>query len=106
MTRPRIKLPESCKVGEIIEIRAIIQHVMETGSRKDATGQTVPRNIVHTFTAKFAGQTFFSGEFGPGISSNPSLAFFLKVPGPGQLELTWIDDHGITTTETLPLNVV
>ncbi len=105
MAKPRIKIPESAKTGEIIEIRAIIQHPMETGNRKDANGQIVPRQIIHTFVAKFAGQVFFEGTFGPGISSNPSFAIPLKVPGPGQLELTWVDDEGVTTVETVTLNV-
>jgi sulfur-oxidizing protein SoxZ len=106
MAKARIKLPEAAKVGEIVEIRAIMQHVMETGSRKDAAGIVVPRNIIHTFVAKFAGQQIFSGEFGPGIASNPSLAFYLKVPGRGDLELIWIDDEGVTTIERQTLNVV
>lgn len=105
MAKPRIKVPDSCKVGDLIEIRAIIQHPMETGNRKDAQGQVVPRDIIHTFVAKFAGQTFFEGAFGPGISSNPSFAIPLKVPGPGQLELAWVDDQGVTTIETVTLNV-
>jgi hypothetical protein len=49
---------------------------------------------------------FFEGELGPGISSNPSFAIPLKVPGPGALELTWVDDQGVTTVETVPLNVI
>lgn len=106
MAKPRIKIPEKAKVGEIIEVRAIIQHAMETGNRKDASGQTIPRNIIHSFTAKFAGQVFFQGEFGPGISSNPTMVIPLKVPGPGALELTWVDDQGVTTVETVTLNVV
>lgn len=106
MAKPRIKLPDAVKVGEVIEVRAIMQHVMETGNRKDANGQVVPRNIIHTFVAKYDGDVVFSGEFGPGISSNPSLAFFLRVSGPGQLELTWIDDQNVTTMERTTLNVV
>lgn len=106
MAKPRIKLPESAKSGEVIEIRAIIQHVMETGNRKDAGGQIVPRSIIHTFTAKFEGAEIFTGSFGPGIASNPSLAFYLRVPGPGQLEFTWIDDENVTTVERVTLNVV
>jgi sulfur-oxidizing protein SoxZ len=106
MAKPRIKIPEQAKVGDIIEVRAIIQHAMETGNRKDAQGQTIPRDIIHTFTAKFAGEVFFEGQFGPGISSNPTMVIPLKVPGPGQLELTWVDDQGVTTVEAVTLNVV
>ena len=50
MTKPRIKLPESAKVGEVIEVKTLISHVMETGQRKDADGKTIPRSIINTFT--------------------------------------------------------
>lgn len=103
--KARIKLPESAKAGEIIEVRALIQHVMETGNRKDAQGVTVPRNIIHTMKVTFAGEPVFSAEFGSGISANPYVAFFIKVPGPGSFEFTWIDDQGVSIVETAPLNV-
>lgn len=106
MSKARIKVPDTIKAGEIIEVRAIVQHPMETGNRKDANGQIVPRDIIHSYTAKFAGQVFFEGTFGPGISSNPSIVIQLKVPGPGDLELTWVDDHGVSIVETVTLNVV
>ncbi len=106
MGKARVKVPETIKAGDIIEVRTIIQHPMETGNRKDANGQIVPRDIIHSYTAKFAGQVFFEGTFGPGISSNPAIVVQLKVPGPGELELTWVDDQGETTVEKVTLNVV
>ncbi len=105
-TKPRIKLPDSAAVGDIIEVKALINHVMETGNRKDASGTPIPRNIIHTFSASYSGNLVFKADFGSGISANPYVAFFLKVPGPGVLELTWIDDQGETTVETAPLNIV
>ncbi|MGI9403824.1 MAG: thiosulfate oxidation carrier complex protein SoxZ [Hyphomicrobium sp.] len=103
---PRIKIPERTHVGEVIEIKTLATHIMETGNRKDAAGKIIPRDIIHTFTAKFKGQPVFSADLGPGIAANPYIAFYLKVPGPGALELTWLDDSGTKTVETLPLNVV
>ena len=52
-SRPRIKLPESAKVGDIIEVKTLITHVMETGHRKDKVGKPIPRDILNTFIAKF-----------------------------------------------------
>ena len=101
--KPRIKLPDAIKSGEIIEIRALVQHVMETGNRKDANGAVIPRNIVHTFKVTFHGKPFFSADLGSGISANPYIAFFLKVQEPGELEFTWIDDSGTTLQEKVPL---
>jgi len=103
--KARIKLPESAKIGEIIEVKALISHVMETGNREDGQGNPIARNIIHTFTATFAGNPVFSAEFGSGISANPFIAFFMTVPGPGEFELTWIDDQGVKTVERAPLKV-
>jgi sulfur-oxidizing protein SoxZ len=79
---------------------------METGNRKDADGNRIPRDIIHTFTAHYDDQLIFKAEFGPGISANPFISFFLKVPGPGELWVSWKDDAGGETIERYPLNVV
>jgi sulfur-oxidizing protein SoxZ len=103
---PRIKIPSPIKAGELIEVKTLATHVMETGNRKDPAGKTIPRDIIHTFTATFEGREVFSATLGSGIAANPYIAFFLKVPGPGMLELTWLDDQGIRTIERVALQLV
>ncbi len=98
-----IKLPEKIAVGDVIEIRVLINHVMETGNRKDASGQIIPRDIVTSLTVTFGKVTVFKAEYGPGISSNPFVAFHLRVPGPGELVFVWEDDAGVQTVERTPL---
>ena len=105
MTKPRIKLPASAKVGEVIEIKTLVSHVMETGQRKDPDGKAIPRDIINAFSAKFAGAEVFSAELHPGISANPYLSFFIKVPGPGEFEFTWVEDGGNTIVDKETLNV-
>jgi sulfur-oxidizing protein SoxZ len=106
MAKPRIKLPDSAKAGEVIEIKTLISHVMETGQRKDADGKTIPRSIINSFKVTFAGREIFSAELQPGISANPYLSFYMKVPGPGEFEFTWVEDGGASTVEKVKLNVV
>ena len=106
MTRARVRLPESVKIGDVIEVKTLISHVMETGQRKDADGQPIPRFIINAFTATFAGAEVFRAELHPAISANPYLAFFMRVPGPGEFEFTWTDDSGAKVSEKLRLNVV
>jgi sulfur-oxidizing protein SoxZ len=106
MNRARVRLPESARVGDIIEVRTLISHVMETGQRKGADGSPIPRFIVNSFTATFAGAEVFKAELHPAISANPYLAFFMRVPGPGEFEFTWTDDTGAKVSEKLKLNVV
>lgn len=104
-SKPRVRLPESAAVGEVIEIRALITHVMETGNRTDGEGRRVARNIIHTVTAHFEGDEVFKAELGPGISANPFLAFHMRVPGPGELRVAWHDDDGGITVERYTLKV-
>lgn len=106
MTNPRVRLPEKAKVGDVIEIKTLISHVMETGLRKTPDGKPIPRFIIHSFNATFAGAEVFSAELHPGISANPYLAFYMRVPGPGEFEFTWTDDGGKTVAEKQKLNVV
>lgn len=105
-SKPRIKIPDQAATGDIIEVKALITHVMETGNRRDAEGHPIPRNIIHTFMAHYGETLVFKAEFGSGISANPYLAFFMRVPGPGELRVTWLDDEGGETIERYPLNVV
>jgi sulfur-oxidizing protein SoxZ len=106
MTRPRVRLPETAKVGDVIEIRTLISHVMETGQRKESDGKPVPRFIINSFTATFAGAEVFKAELYPGISANPYLSFHMRVPGPGEFEFSWTDDKGGKVSEKVRLNVV
>jgi sulfur-oxidizing protein SoxZ len=105
MNKPRIRLPDNPKVGDIIEVKTLISHVMETGQRKDADGKTVPRNIITAFTASFNGRVVFETELQPGISANPFISFQMRVPAAGEFEFTWVDDAGVKIVEKTRLAV-
>ena len=106
MSRPRVRLPERAKAGEVVEIKTLISHLMESGQRREADGKVIPRFIINTFSAKFAGAEVFKADIHPGISANPYIAFHMRVPGPGEFEFTWIDDNGVRLVEKQKLNVV
>lgn len=103
--RPRVRVPSPVKAGEIIEVKTLVSHVMETGQRRDVGGQVIPRNIIHTFTATFAGREVFRADLNSGISANPYLAFHLRVPSSGELVLSWTEDNGATVTEKVDITV-
>lgn len=103
--KPRVRVPGAVKAGEIIEIRTLVNHVMETGQRRGADGQLIKRNIIHTFMAIYDGREVFKANLNSGISANPYLAFHLKVIAPGQLVMTWTDDAGGVATEKADIAV-
>jgi sulfur-oxidizing protein SoxZ len=95
--KPRIKLDKKeAKAGEIVEVKALISHIMETGQRKDAQGKTIPRKIINKFTCTVAGKQVFQADFEPAISANPYIQFKFKATESGPVVLTWTDDDGTT----------
>lgn len=102
---PRIKLPDSAKVGEVIEVKTLVTHVMETGQRKDRQGNIIPRDIISQFVATYGDEEVFRATLGPGISANPYISFKMRVPGPGTFSFVWTDDVGRTIVAAAELNV-
>ncbi|MBM3643660.1 MAG: thiosulfate oxidation carrier complex protein SoxZ [Alphaproteobacteria bacterium] len=90
--KPRIRVPAKAARGEVIEVKTLITHPMESGQRRDADGKLVPRKIVAGFAATYNGKPVIDLTMEPAISANPYLAFYLKVDEPGTLKLTWTDD--------------
>jgi sulfur-oxidizing protein SoxZ len=91
---PRVRIPAQVKKDEIIEIKTLISHEMESGQRRDAAGAVIPRKIIKTFEAKFNGKVFFSADWHPSTSANPYQSFFFKAVEPGEFAFTWTDDDG------------
>ena len=91
---PKVRLPAQAKAGEIIEIKSLIAHEMESGQRKDASGKTIPRKIINHFTAAFNGKPVFEAEWFSAISANPYQSFFFKAVESGEFTFTWKDDDG------------
>ncbi len=94
VSKPRVRVPTQAKPGEIVEIKTIISHDMESGQRKDSSGKPIPREIINNFSAKFNGKEFFSADWFPAISANPYQSFFFKASESGSFEFTWKDDNG------------
>ena len=96
--KPRLKLPKEAKKGEVIEIKTLMPHVMESGQRKDRDGKTIPRKIISKFTAEFNGKPVFSADIDPAVAANPYLQFSAKVEESGTFKFSWTDDDGSVIT--------
>ncbi|HRK24217.1 MAG TPA: thiosulfate oxidation carrier complex protein SoxZ [Beijerinckiaceae bacterium] len=102
---PRVRVPAQAKAGDMIEIKTLISHEMESGQRKDSAGKTIPRQIINKFTAVFNGKTVFEADWHPAISANPYQSFFFKAKESGEFKFTWKDDNGSDYTATAKLTV-
>lgn len=103
--KPRVKLQKTATAGEVITIKTLISHDMESGQRKDKEGKVIPRQIINKFTAEFDGTPVFSCDIAPAISSNPYFEFNVKVPKSGTFKFTWLDDNGSTYTDEQKIEV-
>lgn len=94
MPTPRVKIPASAAKGEVFEIKATIDHDMESGQRKNKEGKPIPRKIINKFVCTYGGNEVFSSDWAPAISANPYISFFLTATESGPIELKWMDDDG------------
>ena len=91
---PRVRMPATAKAGEVIEVKTLISHAMESGQRRDANGQIVPRKIIKEFSATFNDKLIMKADWHSAVSANPYQSFFVRVPQSGTFTFTWIDDDG------------
>lgn len=106
LAQARVAMPATARPGDVIEIKALIRHPMETGYRVDARGQPIPRHIVRRFTAVYGGTEVFRMEMTQGVAANPFIAFHTVATETGELVFTWEDDLGATTEVRKTIEVV
>ena len=105
MARVLINAPRTVRRGQVFEVRVLIQHVMETGYRPDASGEVALRDIIRRFVCALDGEEVFAAELSPAVAANPFLVFTAVAAESGTLSFTWTGDNGFSQTETRPVAV-
>jgi sulfur-oxidizing protein SoxZ len=105
MAASLINVPARAKRGEIIEIKALTSHIMETGFRHTESGEVVPRNIITSFACLYNGVEVFRADLFPAIAANPFISFSTIAMESGTFEFRWIGDRGFTETASAQITV-
>jgi sulfur-oxidizing protein SoxZ len=105
MPATRILVPQSAHKGDVIEIKTLINHVMETGFRRDNNGRAIPRNIITHFTCTYAGEQVFRMDLFTGVAANPFVAFTTVATVSGDLVFEWADPSGVIAREQRQITV-
>lgn len=105
MARTLITVPPTARVGEVVEIKVLIQHPMETGYRPGPNGRILPRDIIRRFACVYDGEEVFAAELHPATSANPFLVFTTIATRSGELTFVWRGDNGFEQTETRTISV-
>lgn len=105
MARVVVNLPQRARRGEIIEIRTLAAHAMETGFRRTQFGEPIPRDIITRFSCTYNGVEVFSADLHPAVAANPLIAFSTVATESGTLEFRWTGDNGYTAAHTAAITV-
>jgi sulfur-oxidizing protein SoxZ len=105
MVNAIVNVPAQAKRGEIIEIRTLVRHVMETGFRRTQLGELIPRDILTSFVCTYNGAEIFRAELHPALAANPLLTFTTVATETGTLAFRWTGDNGFAASETATITV-
>ncbi|MEM7328495.1 MAG: thiosulfate oxidation carrier complex protein SoxZ [Pseudomonadota bacterium] len=105
MASIRLAVPNTAQRGDVIEIKALIQHAMESGFRRGSRGEVIERNIITRFECVYDGEQVFAATFHPGIAANPILTFHTIATQTGSLSFTWTDQHGESWSDQATITV-
>ena len=100
-----INVPSKAKRGDVIEIKTLMSHIMETGYRHTAEGAIVPRDIITSFSCRYNGDEIFRADLFPAIAANPFIAFFTIAAESGTFDFEWTGDNGFSATDSAKITV-
>ncbi len=105
MARALINVPPRARKGEIIEIKTLVSHPMESGFRVGYNGAIIPRDIIHVFTCSYNDVEIFRAEMSPAGAANPFLSFHTIATESGKLTFRWTGDKDFEAVETAEIVV-
>jgi sulfur-oxidizing protein SoxZ len=105
MSRALINVPAKAKRGEVIAIKTLMQHVMESGFRHTTTGERISRDIIASFTATYNGTEIFRATLYPAIAANPFITFHTVATESGTIDFAWSGDNGFSATAQAKITV-
>ena len=105
MANALVNVPARARRGEIIEIKTLISHTMETGFRRTQLGAVIPRDIIRRFVCTYNGTEVFSADLHPAIAANPFIVFSTIAIESGTLVFSWTGDNGFSVTESAAIIV-
>ena len=105
MARALIFAPKSARRGDVIEVRTLIAHPMETGQRSDGAGGLVARDIIRRLECRYDGEVVFAADLFTAVAANPLVSFFTTATVSGPITVAWSGDNGFAQTESVTLTV-
>ena len=105
MAKPLINVPAKAERGQVIEIKTLVSHIMETGFRHTTTGTPIPRDIITELVCTYNGEEIFRATLYPAIAANPFITFHTVAVESGEIAFQWTGDNGFSQTASANITV-
>jgi sulfur-oxidizing protein SoxZ len=85
--------------GDIADVRILMRHPMETGTRKTASG-LVPMHFIQSVIVQHNGKTVLDAQWSQAVSRDPLLGLRVKGAKIGdKITVTWTDNKNDKRTD-------
>ena len=103
--RTLVTAPNRALKGESVTIRALAQHPMENGFRRNELGELIARDMIDLFVCEFNGTEVFRVDLVGGIAANPLIQFQMTMSESGTWIMKWSGDDGYQATAQAKIEV-
>ena len=94
-----MKIRAKAEANGVVDVKVLFSHEMETGQRKDSSGNIIPAHFIQNVTATYQGRTVMTAQWGPAVSKNPFLNFKFKGNKGDKVQITGVDNKGDSRTD-------
>jgi sulfur-oxidizing protein SoxZ len=90
--------------GDVVEVKILMRHIMESGQRKDSSGKVIPAHFIQKVVAKCNDKVVLDASFGTAVSKDPFLSFKFKGGAKGdKLAVNWTDNTGDSRSDQVTI---
>jgi sulfur-oxidizing protein SoxZ len=90
----RILVPTAIRRGDLIDVRALVEHPMATGLFRDPEGHPIPAYFINDVSVTYGDREVAHFVWTSGISRDPFVEFSLRADREEQLKIQWKDNKG------------
>jgi len=102
----RILVPPTIRRGDVIDVRALVEHPMATGLFRDAEGHPIPAHFINDVSVMYGDREAAHFVWTSGISRDPFVEFPLRADREALLAFTWKDNKGGVFTQRVEIKFV
>lgn len=85
----------------VVDVKALINHPMDSGLLKDSSGKLIPAHYIKTITFKYDGKVVFAAQWSRAVSKDPFIGFrFSGGAKGGKIDVNWVDNEGMSDSTT------